>query len=79
MARIRPWLFSSSSFFAHRSSASQPSSQVWNCIRSKLSSPAFFRLLWTYCSMWSGGKQSSRLNSRTLGHLKFLGGILVAV
>ena len=38
MAPIRPWLRNSSSFFAHRSSCTQLSSQVWNCIRS--SAPA---------------------------------------
>src|SRR5690348_18163735 len=76
-ARISPCRRKSSIFFDHRSSSTQESSQVWNCIRSKLESPAFSRLLWVYSSMWSGGKQSSSVYSRRLGHCRFFGGIFV--
>jgi hypothetical protein len=69
----------SSIFFAQRSSSTHASSQTWNCIRSTRSSPRFFKLRWTYSSTWSGGKVSSSVEPRRLGHFRFLGGTFVAV
>src|SRR5215469_2670804 len=77
-ARTFPLFFILSIARGRRSSFNQRSSQVCSCIRSIVSSPRLLKLFSIYSSMYSGGKQSSRLNSLRLGHRRFFGGILVA-